>query len=172
MREMRRAKQQLTRQECEEILATGSFGVLALLGDEGCTYAVPSNYVYANGAVYFHGAPKGHKMDSVRRTPRASFCVVVKNTPVPELLAADFRSATAFGPLAVVDDPDEKRRALFALQEKYAPGEREAAAKEIEESLGYVAVIRLTPEVLTGKMALEEVRVKAAETAKMREGKA
>ena len=168
MRAMKRAKQQISREECEEILRRGSFGVLALSGDEGCTYAVPSNYVFLDGMVYFHGAPAGHKMDSVRRTPKASFCVVAKNTPVPEMLAADFLSATAFGKLSVVEDPEEKRRALFALQGKYAPGEREAAAKEIEESIGYVAVIRLEPEAITGKMALEAVRIQAAETAARR----
>ena len=35
MREMRRFKQALTREQCDEILNRGTSGVLALLGDGG-----------------------------------------------------------------------------------------------------------------------------------------
>lgn len=45
MREMRRKKQELGREECEKIFENGSFGVLALLSADG-PYAVPLSYVY------------------------------------------------------------------------------------------------------------------------------
>ena len=48
-REMRRAKQELSRDETLEILERGSSGVLALSGDEGYPYAVPLRYVYSEG---------------------------------------------------------------------------------------------------------------------------
>ena len=40
-REMRRKKQLLSREESIQLLKNGSFGVLALLGEEGYPYAVP-----------------------------------------------------------------------------------------------------------------------------------
>ena len=53
-RPMRRFKQQLTMERCEEILQKGSYGVLAVLGDEGYPYTVPLNYHYHNGKIFFH----------------------------------------------------------------------------------------------------------------------
>lgn len=40
-REMRRKRQQLSREDCEAVLRRGTHGVLALTGDGGWPYAVP-----------------------------------------------------------------------------------------------------------------------------------
>ena len=40
-REMRRSRQQLTREEAEAILSRGTSGVLSVLGDEGYPTAYP-----------------------------------------------------------------------------------------------------------------------------------
>ncbi|MBR4328854.1 MAG: pyridoxamine 5'-phosphate oxidase family protein [Candidatus Riflebacteria bacterium] len=45
-RSMRRFKQQLSKEECEEILNNCKSGVLAVIGDSGYPYAVPLSYVY------------------------------------------------------------------------------------------------------------------------------
>ena len=45
-RPMRRFKQQLSKEECEEILNNCKSGVLAIIGDSGYPYAVPLSYVY------------------------------------------------------------------------------------------------------------------------------
>ena len=66
-RPMRRFKQQLSRERCEETLRRGSYGVLAVLGDEGYPYSVPLNYRYSDGKICFHCAASGHKLDAVRK---------------------------------------------------------------------------------------------------------
>lgn len=63
-RQMRRNRQQLSRERCEEILNRAASGVLAVLGDEGYPYAVPLSYVYSEGKFYFHCARQGHKLDA------------------------------------------------------------------------------------------------------------
>ena len=83
-REMRRKKQALRPEDCARILAQGTSGVLALLGDDGYPYAVPLSYVYHEGRIYFHSAMTGHKLDALRRCPKASFCVVDQDQMVPE----------------------------------------------------------------------------------------
>ena len=55
-REMRRKKQQLSPEICEDILTRGTSGVLALLGDDDYPYAVPISYVYDGAKLYFHCA--------------------------------------------------------------------------------------------------------------------
>ena len=64
-RPMRRFKQQLSKEECEEILNNCKSGVLAVIGDSGYPYAVPLSYVYFNDKIYFHCAKEGHKVDAI-----------------------------------------------------------------------------------------------------------
>ncbi len=72
-REMRRKRQQLTKERCIEILKNATSGTLALLGDNGYPYAVPISFVYSNGKLFFHSALSGHKIDAIRNHDKASF---------------------------------------------------------------------------------------------------
>lgn len=83
-RKMRRAGQQLPREEAFEILKNGKTGVLAVLGDEGTLYAVPLNYALVGDCIYFHCARDGHKTDALGRNSKVSFCVVEKDTVIPK----------------------------------------------------------------------------------------
>lgn len=64
--DMRRKRQALAPEACADILAQESHGVLALAGDD-FPYAVPLSYVYADGALYFHCAREGLKLELARR---------------------------------------------------------------------------------------------------------
>ena len=83
-RPMRRSKQALSPEKCQEILQRGTSGVLALSGEGGYPYAVPISYVYADGKLYFHSAKAGHKIDAIRSCPKGSFCVIDQDHIVPE----------------------------------------------------------------------------------------
>lgn len=78
-REMRRKAQQLSLDICEEILRKNTAGVLSLSGDDGYPYGVPLSFCYNKGKLIFHCAKTGHKIDSIRRCPKASFCVIDKD---------------------------------------------------------------------------------------------
>ena len=62
-REMRRFRQQLSQEECEAVLHRRTSGVLAVTGGNSWPYAVPLSYVYQDGAVFFHCAKAGHKLE-------------------------------------------------------------------------------------------------------------
>ena len=102
MREMRRFKQALTREQCHEILNRGTSGVLAVAGEDGWPYAVPLSYVWKDGRVLFHFALAGHKLDAVRREERASFCVIDRDQVVPEEYTTYYRSVIVFGRARVI----------------------------------------------------------------------
>jgi len=151
-REMRRSGQQLPPEETALILMAGTSGVLALAGDEGWPYAVPLSYVYAGGKLYFHWATAGHKLDALRREPRASFCVVAQDDVVPEKFTTRYRSTIAFGRLRVLEDEGEKRAAIRALAEKYCAGVSEASrAAEIDKSWSAFHIVEMSVDHLTGK---------------------
>ena len=72
-REMLRKKQELSKEECIEILKKEKRGVLSVLGDEGYPYGMPINHYYdeESGKLYFHGGKKGHKIDAMKRLNKA-----------------------------------------------------------------------------------------------------
>jgi len=157
-RSMRRKGQELPEAECKEILSSCSTGVLGLMGADGYPYAVPLNYVYADGAIYFHCAKDGHKIDCIRNSERVSFCVVQLGNVVPELFATDYRSVIVFGRAMIVSDDVERRRAMLLLNEKYSPDLPDEGRKEIERFWSAVCVVVIEIEHVTGKEAIRSVR--------------
>lgn len=159
-REMRRKKQLLTKEETIEILKKGTSGVLALLGDDDYPYAVPLSYVYHDGKLYFHGAKAGHKIDSIKNCNKASFCVIEEDNIVEAEYTTYFRSAVAFGKIKIMDDGDEKRKAIEVLAARYMPNDKKGRLEEIEKEYKILCMIELDIEHMTGKEAIELVRAK------------
>ena len=155
-REMRRSHQELTSDDTLEILKTGKVAVVAVSGDNGYPYAVPVNYVYDSGNIYFHSAPQGHKIDAIARNSKCSVCIVDKDGIIPAEFTSYFRSVIAFGIAEVVSDTGIKIEVIKRLCEKYCPGFD--PAEEIYKSLSRVAIIRIRIEHATGKQAIELTR--------------
>ena len=159
-REMRRGGQRLSEAECMEILENGTEGVLAVLGDEGYPYAVPLNYAYEDGKLYFHGATSGHRADAVQKCGKVSFCVIDKKEIVPERATTYYRSAIAFGKARMSADPEEKRAALYLLGRRYAAAYEKMWAEEIESSLGRTGIMIMEIEHISGKECIELAKLK------------
>lgn len=155
-RELRRKRQALPQEACEQILKAGKTGVLALQGDDDYPYAVPLNYCYEGGKLYFHCAKSGHKIDAVKRCSKASFCVVAQDDIVSQEFTTYFRSVIAFGKVRILADEGEKLEAINTLAIKYCPGESaEARRKEIERGCSALCILEFTIEHLSGKQAIE-----------------
>lgn len=161
-REMRRKKQELSPEECIEILEKGTSGVLAVSGDEGYPYAVPLSYVYCDSKIYFHAAKTGHKIDALRRSDKVSFCVTDCDNVVPEEFTTYFRSVIAFGKARILEEDGEKRNAIEKLAAKYSPDQEEGRLREIDKEFSLLCMIELSIEHMTGKEAIEFVKAKRA----------
>ncbi len=61
----------------EAILNRETIGRMASHGKDGFPYITPVNYVYWNGAIYFHCAHEGEKIDNILRDNRVCFEVDV-----------------------------------------------------------------------------------------------
>lgn len=154
-RNMRRAGQELTKEECEEILTNQSRGVLALLGDYDYPYAVPMSHVYADGKIYFHGAQKGHKNDALKNHDKCSFCVLDDGIKTEDSWWYTFRSVIAFGRIRTLTQKDEKIEALTYLGDKFFPS-HEDTVDEINRLLDRTEVFEITIEHMTGKVVKEK----------------
>ena len=156
-RELRRKKQLLPQEETEAVLHRGTSGVLALSGDGGYPYAVPISYVYDGGRLYFHCAKSGHKLDAIRRSEKASFCVIDQDRVVPEEYTTYFRSVIAFGRVRILEDA-EKGAAIEKLALKYAPDSTpEERQREIQREWVPLCMLEMELDHITGKEAIELV---------------
>ncbi|MBQ7174712.1 MAG: pyridoxamine 5'-phosphate oxidase family protein [Lachnospiraceae bacterium] len=157
-REMRRSKQYLDKEECEDILKRGSHCVLAFAGDDGYPYALPISYAYEDGRIYMHGAGAGHKIDSIRRNDKVSFTVVDQDLNVPSELTIYFRSVVCFGRARILTDEEEKIHCCRLVAGKYSPGFEEKAEASIARQLHAMGCIEIAIEHMTGKQAIELVK--------------
>ena len=160
MREMRRSRQFLSREDCESILNKQTSGVLSVYGDDGYPYGVPLSYVYADGKLYFHSAKTGHKIDAVRKNNKVSFTIIAQDNIVPEEYTTHFRSVIVFGRVRILETDTEKRAAIEQLAEKYMPDLKEGRLQEIDREFSRLCMLELTMDHMTGKEAIELVRAR------------
>lgn len=158
-RAMRRNRQALSMEQCEEIFERGTSGVLALLGDDGYPYAVPLSYVYEKNRLLFHVAVEGHKLDALRAYEKASFCVIGQDCVSAKEYTTHYRSVIAFGRMRVLESEAERLSAIQLLAKKYAPEDGEAGrSAAIQKDWNRLCMLEMAIEHMTGKEAIELVR--------------
>jgi|LSQX01.2.fsa_nt_gb hypothetical protein len=139
--------------EMYEILDRAFTGHLALCsGDE--PYVVPLCFGVMNGAVYFHCAREGRKLDIIAQNPRGCFQAQCDEDLVRSAERACgwgmlYKSVMMSGPLTVVADEQEKGAALLAIMKKYAGEDFSHEFSSAE--CASVTVLRLDPEKRSGK---------------------
>ena len=149
-REMRRHAQQMDAASAIEVLENGKTGILAVLGDMGYPYAVPMDYVYDSGCLYFHSALQGHKIDAIRSCDKASFNVLSEPQAADDGWSYFFDSVTLFGRVRVITDEAQRTDKLRLLGNKYFPSE-EMTESDIRKNAAHCAVLELKIEHMTGK---------------------
>ncbi len=149
-RAVRRAEREIGADQAMAILAAGEYGVLSMVGDDGRPYGVPMSYALHGGAIYFHCATEGRKLEHLDANPAVSFCVVGRTKVLPAQFSTEYESAVVFG-TATRAEGAEKRAGLVALLEKYSADFMETGTTYLESKLDRVAVIRIDIEHLSGK---------------------
>ena len=158
-REMRRSNQLLSMEDTIAVVDKCTNGVLACLGDEGYPYAVPLNYIYFNGRIYFHSAKTGHKIDAIAKNPKVSFTVIDEDKIVSEEYTSYFRSVIAFGTARVVEG-EERLASFTALVEKYSGNQPEEEKNKKIANCTQALMIAIDVEHITGKEAKELARAR------------
>lgn len=149
-REIQNKKKILSEENIADILHTGEEGILATIGEDGYPYAVPLNYVFHEGSIYFHCALTGHKLDNISFNPKVSFCVYVDTELMPSKFTIKFRSVVAFGTAAEVHG-EEKIEALLALIRRLSSDHVSAGEKYIKNDADKTKVIKINIEHATAK---------------------
>lgn len=158
-RPMRRANQALSDAEIREVLRSAKRGVLSAIGDGGWPYGTWLNphYDEESGRIYFHGGKIGHRVDALRKNPRACFTVVGEgfhDASREPAWALTFKSVVVFGHVEFVDDFDEAVEICRRLSRRFTPDER-YIEEEIRKAAAAVLVFALVPDHITGKRVHE-----------------
>ncbi len=113
------------KEKIENLLLQERTGVLGMVNGT-FPYAIPMNYVWHKGSVYFHGMGSGKKEDILSQSPSVCFTVSKEHgtviDPVPCHADTAYMSVMLFGKAEKVTDSEEATEALQKIVEKYMPG--------------------------------------------------
>lgn len=149
-----------SQQKIKEFLNQEHVGRISSIDENGYPQIIPMNFVFFNDSVYMHSHIKGEKIDNINRNCKVGFEVDRELEFLPSYFEdpkdaslADtlYISIVIKGTASLVSDKEEKTLALNGLMKKYQP---EGGYDPIQSSmrvLDAVAVIKVIPEVLSGK---------------------
>lgn len=151
-------------EQIKSLLTAGKVGRLGTIGSDGYPYVVPVNYVYWQGAIYFHCALSGEKLDNIKARPKVCFEIDFPLTYLdtgfdvssPCAVTQFYRSVVIRGMAEIVADRDLKIGALNALMSVF---ENKAGYNEITAETPAVAschVVAIRIEQLTAKANLAQ----------------
>lgn len=155
-REMRRQKQAVSAQDCQNILAEQKRGVLSVAGDDGYPYGVVVDYYYdaSENVIYFHSGKKGHKMDAIAACDKV--CFTTWNTGFQDegSWVWNVTSVVCFGRASIVSDDEKRVSVLRKFGLKYYPSAEEVE-EEIRQAIKAVQIVAIHVEHMTGKLVNE-----------------
>lgn len=155
-RELTRIKNKLSDEACIRILTTEKRGVLSVNGDGGYPYAMPMNHYYNpdDGAIYFHCGKTGHRLDSLKKDGRASFCVYDGGFRKDGEWALNIGSVIVFGKIEIIDEPSVTADISEKLSLKFTD-DAEYIRNEIKNFAANTLILKLKPENICGKLVNE-----------------
>jgi nitroimidazol reductase NimA-like FMN-containing flavoprotein (pyridoxamine 5'-phosphate oxidase superfamily) len=141
------------KQKIEKFLLESRIGVIGMNGDE-FPYAVPVNFVWNDGSLFFHGMGSGKKETILSSEPSVCFTVYEEygtvTDPMPCHADTAYMSVMLFGKVEKVVDFDEAASILQNLMEKYTPATLIEKYKSSFDG-NAVSIYRLTPKNMTAK---------------------
>jgi len=146
----------------ESFLQETRVGIVAMVDEENFPYAIPVNYVWHKGAIYFHGMGSGKKESLLLQRPSVCFTLFHEYgtvvDPVPCHADTAYRSVVIFGKAEKVMDAEESALVLQKLLDKYTPNyyKHQLSGSLIEKYRSThdgkaVSVFKIEPTTLTAK---------------------
>ncbi|MBR4074381.1 MAG: pyridoxamine 5'-phosphate oxidase family protein [Firmicutes bacterium] len=155
-RELTRIKQQISTEECIQVLKEETRGVLSVNGDDGYPYGMPMNHWYneEDGAIYFHSGKKGYRPEVLKKDNKVSYCVYDKGFKREGEWAWNVKSVIIFGKMELIEDLDTIADITRKLSYKFTD-DTDYIEYEIRESSKNTLLMKLVPEHMCGKLVNE-----------------
>ena len=150
---MRRSDKEITdRKAIEDIILRSKVCKLAMC-EENRPYIVPLCFGFKNNTLYFHSAPKGKKIEILKKNPNVCFEFEIFTQIIKSAKACKwgmrYKSVIGFGKAGFITDDDLKRQAFDIIMNQYADGSfiyEDALLKS-------VVVINVGIQSMTGKQS-------------------
>ena len=150
---MRRSDKEITdRKAIEDIILRSKVCKLAMC-EENRPYIVPLCFGFKNNTLYFHSAPKGKKIEILKKNPNVCFEFEILTQIIKSAKACKwgmrYRSVIGFGKAGFITDDDLKRQAFDIIMNQYADG------SFIYEDALFKSVVIINVEIqsMTGKQS-------------------
>jgi nitroimidazol reductase NimA-like FMN-containing flavoprotein (pyridoxamine 5'-phosphate oxidase superfamily) len=150
---MRKKEKEITDESAIEAIIAKSLVFRLALSDDNKPYMVPLSFGYKDKVLYFHGPQTGKKIDIIKKNPKVCF----EFDADTEIVKAEdacrwtmrYRSVIGFGSAVLLEDTEEKRKALNIIMSQYSDG----AFRLDDAALQKAAVIKVEIESMTGKQS-------------------
>ena len=150
---MRRKEKEITEASAIEAIITKSLVCCLALSDGNSPYIVPLCFGYKDKVLYFHGSLNGKKIDIIRKNQKVCFEFDI-NTEIVKAEDAchwsmKYRSVIGFGKAVLLEDKEEKRKALNIIMSQYS----DRTFQFNDDTLKKTGVIKVEIESMTGKQS-------------------
>ena len=151
---VRRQDRLLSEVEAVALLRVGEFGVLSMVSEQSGGYGIPLSFAFDGEVIYFHCAKQGHKVDSLNKHDKVSFCIYDQGYQEEGQWPLHINSVIAFGRIKMVEDYEKTVEKSRMLGLKYYPT-AESVEEEIKRDVSRVQLLEMTIEHMTGKLVKE-----------------
>ena len=150
---MRRSDKEITdRKAIEDIILRSKVCKLAMC-EKNMPYIVPLCFGFKNNTLYFHSAPKGKKVEILKKNPNVCFEFEIFTQVIKSAKACKwgmkYRSVIGFGKAGFIADDDLKRQAFDIIMSQYAEG----SFVYEEALLKSTIIIKVEIHSMTGKQS-------------------
>ena len=150
---MRRSDKEITdKKAIEDIILRSKVCKLAMC-EENMPYIVPMCFGFKNNTLYFHSAPKGKKIEILKKNPNVCFEFELLTQVIKSAKACKwgmkYRSVIGFGKASFIAEDDLKQQAFDIIMNQYTDG------SFIYEKalLRSVVIIKVEIHSMTGKQS-------------------
>lgn len=157
----------------KEVIDKARYGMVSMIDEENEPYGLPLSIVRDGERLYFHSAKEGKKVDILKKNPKV--CIVfVGDVNIPDnyskdeldeitkdeskaallissVFTTEYESAMVKGEVKLVEDQEERVKALGLICEKYTPDKVAYFNMAIKAGLKRTNVYRVEIEKLTAK---------------------
>lgn len=122
------------------------------LSENDIPYIVPMNFGYKDSNLYLHSSKEGKKINIIKKNNNVCFEIDINHQIVKSETPCRFDmrycSVIGYGNAYLVDNIDEKRKALDIIMEKYSS---KSPFEYTESGINNVIIIRVEIKSMTGK---------------------
>ncbi len=150
---MRKKEKEITEASAIEAIIKKSLVCRLALSEGNFPYIVPLSFGYRDKMLYFHGPLKGKKIDIIKKNQNICFEFDV-NTAIVKAEDAchwsmKYQSVIGFGKAVLLEDIEEKRKALNIIMSQYSDGTFQFNDDTLKKS----GVIKVEIESMTRKQS-------------------